>query len=95
MFSVTAWLTSTLDGIEAEDGKLAGMVTLMKNDLLTWMSGSLLLLVPDKSNNKLLRDITNPSTGIVIRVFSEIYVGKLFFRKILTTILIRYFSNCT
>lgn len=56
-------MSSTLDGIEAEDGKLDGMVTLMKNDILTWMSASLLFLVPDKSNNKLLRDITNPSTG--------------------------------
>lgn len=59
---VTTWLSDTLDGIESEDGKLTGMVTLMQSDLLTWMSSCLVLLVPDKSNNKLLREITNPST---------------------------------
>jgi len=86
----TTWLTDTLDGIEAEDGKLNGMVTIMKNDLLTWMSSSLLHLVPDKSNNKLLRDITNPSTVTAHDLVNE--QGHLCQRCIDLT---EYIAKCT
>ena len=37
------------------------MLTTVQNDLLKWMSSSLLLLVPDKSNNLVLRKIAIPS----------------------------------
>jgi len=37
------------------------MLTSVQNDLLKWMSSSLLLLVPDKSNNLVLRKIAIPS----------------------------------
>ena len=35
-------------------------ITKKKNDMLKWMSSALLLLVPDKSNNVVLRKIAIP-----------------------------------
>jgi len=58
---VSLWLHDTLTGIESENGKLSAMLTSVQNDLLKWMSSSLLLLVPDKSNNLVLRKIAIPS----------------------------------
>merc|ERR1712142_1371071 len=87
---VTTWLSDTLDGIESEDGKLTGMVTLMQSDLLTWMSSCLVLLVPDKSNNKLLREITNPSTVTAHDLVNE--QGHICQRCIDLT---EYISKCT
>ena len=58
---MSLWLHDTLTGIESENGKLSAMLTSVQNDLLKWMSSSLLLLVPDKSNNLVLRKIAIPS----------------------------------
>jgi len=58
---VAEWLHNTMTGIDAENGKLSGMLTACQGDMLKWMSSSLLLLVPDKSNNHLLRQIAIPS----------------------------------
>ena len=73
LLTVGSWMTNTVDGIESENGKFSRMVALLKNDLLTWMSSCLLLLVPDKSNNKLLRNITNPTTVTAIDM-GEIFI---------------------
>ena len=58
---VADWLHNTMTGIDSENGKLSGMLTACQSDMLKWMSSSLLLLVPDKSNNHLLRQIAIPS----------------------------------
>ena len=60
-FQVSVWLHDTLTGIDSENGKLSAMLTAVQNELLKWMSSSLLLLVPDKSNNLVLRKIAIPS----------------------------------
>lgn len=58
---VSNWLYHTVTGIESENGRLAAMLTSIQNDMLKWMSSALLLLVPDKSNNVVLRKIAIPS----------------------------------
>ena len=58
---VSNWLYHTVTGIESENGRLAAMLTSIQNDMLKWMSSALLLLVPDKSNNIVLRKIAIPS----------------------------------
>ena len=88
---VADWLHNTMTGIDAENGKLSGMLTncqrhvfqfghfklifllktAKKSDMVKWMSSSLLLLVPDKSNNHLLRQIAIPSQVAASELISQ------------------------
>jgi len=68
---VADWLHNTMTGIDAENGKLSGMLTNCQSDMLKWMSSSLLLLVPDKSNNHLLRQIAIPSQVAASELISQ------------------------